>query len=51
MRHAHFEQCRSVWKTPQTKFDLAIDTVTSAIEEGIWFKWVCADGGYRRWVR
>lgn len=33
-------------KTPQTKFDLALEIVIQAVEEGIRFKWVSADGAY-----
>lgn len=46
------ERCRRagiperVWKTPQTKFDLAMEIVVQAVEEGIRFKWVSADGAY-----
>jgi len=46
------ERCRragipeEVWKTPQTKFDLALEIVIQAAEEGIRFKWVSADGAY-----
>ena len=46
------ERCRRagipehVWKTPQTKFDLALEIVVQAAEEGIRFKWVSADGAY-----
>jgi SRSO17 transposase len=46
------ERCRragipeTTWKTPQTKFDLALEIVVQAVEEGIRFKWVSADGGY-----
>jgi SRSO17 transposase len=46
------ERCRragipeTVWKTPRTKFDLALEIVVQAVEEGIRFKWVSADGGY-----
>jgi hypothetical protein len=46
------ERCRrawipeTAWKTPQTKFDLALEIVVQAVEEGIRFKWVSADGGY-----
>jgi len=36
----------SRWKTPQTKFDLALEIVIQAAEEGIRFKWVSADGAY-----
>jgi SRSO17 transposase len=46
------ERCRragipeAIWKTPRTKFDLALEIVIQAVEEGIRFKWVSADGGY-----
>jgi SRSO17 transposase len=46
------ERCRragipeAVWKTPRTKFDLALEIVVQAVEEGIRFKWVSADGAY-----
>ena len=46
------ERCRragipeAIWKTPQTKFDLALEIVIQAAEEGIRFKWVSADGAY-----
>jgi SRSO17 transposase len=36
----------SVWKTPRTKYDLALDIVVRAVEEGLRFQWVSADGGY-----
>jgi SRSO17 transposase len=35
-----------VWKTPQTKFDLAMEIVVQAVEEGNRFRWVSADGAY-----
>ena len=46
------ERCRragipeEIWKTPRTKFDLALEIVIQAVEEGVRFKWVSADGGY-----
>jgi SRSO17 transposase len=46
------ERCRRagipehVWKTPQTKFDLALEIVVQAVEDGLRFRWVSADGGY-----
>jgi SRSO17 transposase len=46
------ERCRragipeAIWKAPQTKFDLALEIVVQAVEEGIRFQWVSADGGY-----
>lgn len=46
------ERCRragipeAIWKTPRTKFDLALEIVVQAVEEGIRFTWVSADGGY-----
>lgn len=46
------ERCRragipeAIWKTPQTKFDLALEIVIQAAEEGMRFKWVSADGAY-----
>jgi SRSO17 transposase len=46
------ERCRragipeEIWKTPKTKFDLALENVVQAVEEGIRFKWVSADGAY-----
>jgi SRSO17 transposase len=46
------ERCRragipeAIWKTPKTKFDLALEIVVQAVEEGIRFKWVSADGAY-----
>ena len=46
------ERCRragipeEIWKTPQTKFDLALEIVVQAVEEGIRFQWVSADGAY-----
>jgi SRSO17 transposase len=46
------ERCRragipeAIWKTPRTKFDLALEIVIQAVEEGIRFKWVSADGAY-----
>jgi SRSO17 transposase len=46
------ERCRragipeTVWRNPQTKFDLALDIVVRAAEEGLRFQWVSADGAY-----
>jgi SRSO17 transposase len=46
------ERCRragipeTIWKTPRTKYDLALEIVVGAVEEGIRFKWVSADGAY-----
>ena len=46
------ERCRragipeAIWKTPRTKFDLALEIVIQAVEEGIRFQWVSADGAY-----
>lgn len=46
------ERCRQagipeeIWKTPKTKFDLALEIVVQAVEEGIRFEWVSADGAY-----
>lgn len=46
------ERCRragipeEIWRTPKTKFDLALEIVIQGVEEGIRFKWVSADGAY-----
>jgi SRSO17 transposase len=46
------ERCRragipeEIWRTPKTKFDLVLEIVIQAVEEGIRFKWVSADGAY-----
>lgn len=46
------ERCRragipeTVWANPQTKFDLALDIVVRAVENGVRFRWVSADGAY-----
>lgn len=46
------ERCRragipeTVWRNPQTKFDIALDIVVGAVEEGLRFQWVSADGAY-----
>lgn len=35
-----------IWKTPKTKFDLALEIVVQAVEESVRFTWVSADGAY-----